>query len=503
MENRGPSGKIKINVITELHLITPVKTSGSGPQKNTYSSELECIFQTPDLERTDFEYQLNFDKTGTIYYHFPALVHVHDGSPWAVGNLYILELATSYPPPPSSTLRKIAQSLIDFNSEMLIENLDMFAFGKSKALRPTYAYSFKLAERAMTNPSSLSSSNQHLMRIENMYRWVVSKRNLLPDHEMWKEKKLTRQIKDRYGKDRTIEHVTTDLRIPKTAANKHTSRAALEYSAHQNDGPPKRVREKYLRAYDEDEQLALLDTLLKIKNIEMTLIFMIALTSGARLQSVLTIPRSEFEREVKTDYLVVNIGLGASTDSKSDGINKLYIPKFIAKWVSIYLKSKRYASREAKSERQGGTDNYTFLTKNGRPYYAKKNDQYRGKYQTDPLGQGVHTFIYQQLQPMLLERNVEIDIRFHNLRATFANNLANNEIKRFREGVISWTQVLITVGTRLGHKSLEVTERYLEDIKRDGIAALTQDRWEAYLEERILNSSGEGGVTDGTDASQL
>ncbi|WEL57610.1 hypothetical protein PZ739_10800 [Pseudomonas kermanshahensis] len=475
-------GKIKINMISELPAIQPIAL-GRFPCSTSLEDDSEEIdearfYPSPGLLSDEFRYVPIEDAEAAAVYHYPALVHKTDGSPWMLGNLYLTDLAFDFPPVVRSTLKKVALSLVDFINVMVDLEIDIFSFPLRKSARPTYAYSSYLSERVTLNPNALEASNQHVSRIEDFYRFLELKQVLKPENSMWKEVKKTFRYVDQHGFGRLKDVIVTDLRLK--------SRSRLK------KGGAKRK----LRAYDEDEQVAIIDSLLEIGNTEMTLAFLMALMAGPRMQSVFTMPRSVLSGSPGADYLSLPIGLGALIDSKYDVQNNLFIPLFLVGMAKVYLRSDRYKARDEKSYLAGQKDNYIFLTKSGRPYYSQKNDPNRGKYKNPQEGGAIYAFIRNQLEPSLKRKGLQIVVNFHNLRATFANNLVKGLLDLYEKNKITMTQVVLTVNERLGHRSIETTEKYIEDIKREKVQALSQSKWEEFLEVRIKRAFGEVKAND-------
>lgn len=470
-----PTGKIKICMIAELPAIQPVvlRNQSEAEEKSIYSiSDESQYYPAPGLADDAFRYIPIEDADEGAIHHFPALVYIEDGAPWPLGNQYLTDLAFGYPPTPRATLKKVALSLLDHVNTMVDEEVDIFNFPTRRAKRPTYAYSQHLSDRVSLNHDSIDTSNQHISRTEEFYSYLKKFHELKPENEMWKELKKTFRYIDKHGFPRIKEFTTTDLRLKvKGRLKRNTSK-------------------RKLRAYNDDEQLAIIDALLEIGNTEMTLAFLTALTTGARKQSTFTMPRSSLTSPSGAEYKTLPIGLGSLIDAKYDSINDLHIPLFLVDMFETYLSSERYKRREEKSHLAGAPDNYIFLTKTGRPYYSQKQDPGRGKYKNPQDGGAIYSFIKNQLEPHLKRNNHDFNVYFHNLRATFANNHVKGLLEQYEKGKISMSQVVMSVNDRLGHSTIETTERYIEDIKREKIQALSQDKWERFLEERIRRSFG-------------
>lgn len=485
MKNEAPKGKIRINMIPYLPAIEPVVLTGDKLHneyaERDFKDDQSPFYPTPGLTSDLYAYRLIEDANVASYNHFPALIHVEDGSPWPLGNLYLSKLAFEYKPTSRPTLKKIALSLVDFVNTLIDEELDMFTFPKPKARRPTYAYSQQLGAETLLNPDTSETSNQHISKVENFYRWLNKSRGLKPENPMWKESTKNLQYHDDQGFTRLKEYITTDLRLI---------------------GKRKASKSQKLEAYNAHEQTEIIDALLALNNTEMTLVFLTAILAGPRMQSILTTPRSIFKDDATGEYLRMNIGYGTPIDSKYNRKNCIYIPRFLKEMVLIYLQSERYKLRNSKSPLANSNDNYVYLTKTGRPYYSRRNDPYQQNYKNPQEGGAIHSFIRNQLQPRLILQGSKVKVRFHNLRATFANNLACSLLERYEKNELTMTQVLTTVCDRLGQKKIVTTERYLEGIKKSKIDALTQDKWERHLEERIRRSFGDAHDTYNNEAKQ-
>lgn len=475
MQAGRPTGKIKINMIAELPCIKPMvlRTSDQVVQVGDSKEKDESRFYpTPRLYLENFRYVPIENADEAAYFHFPALVYEVNNEPWPLGNLYLTSLAFRYPPISRPSLKKVALSLVDHINTMIESDIDILCFPTRKSLRPTYAYSFHLREKLAWNPDSVDVYNQHIAKIEGFYRYLVREHGLKPDFPMWKEERKNRRFIDRHGLAQSKDYTTTDLRLKATGSR--TSHTKI----------PR------LRAYTSEEQIALIDSLLHLGNTEMSLAFLTALLAGARMQSVFTMPRSILNEPLGTSYLQTKIGLGTHIDTKYDSANNIYLPLFLVEMLTVYVNSERYSARERLSYLANHNDNYIFLTKSGRPYYSQKRDPSRGQYKNPQEGGAIYAFIRNQLEPLLIKNGHDFKVSFHNLRATFANNTVNELLKRFEKNEISMTQVITIVSERLGHQSIQTTELYIEDIKRQKIQALAQDKWEQFLESRIRRSFG-------------
>lgn len=402
------------------------------------------------------------DSLKTSYEHFPALLD-ENNTPWQLGNLFLLSLALENPPADTATLMKNARTLAHVVGVLNDKGIGLLDFPKHKADRATYAYHLFWEEETVLNPERVEVANNHINRATGFYRWMKNERGFVAKNSMWKEKSSRIQLNTRQGFRYSKEYIKTDLGIPKSRHKKSKS----------------------LAAYSEKEQLAIMAALQDLNNPEMTLAFLSALITGGRLQSILTMQLSSLPESMETELHAMAIGDTTTVDSKNQKQGVLYFPKTLVEIFKVYISSERYKRRAELSLRRDNIDNYVFLTKNGRPYYAKKSDPHLGSYRTLPKGKSITAFIRQQLEPKLIELETPLKIRYHNLRATFGNNFLAEKLVECESGLITYTELLYLVCERLGQSDISVTERYIEDARRNKIRALTQAKYENHIQAQI------------------
>jgi len=135
-----------------------------------------------------------------------------------------------------------------------------------------------------------------------------------------------------------------------------------------------------------EQQIALVKALKTIGNTEMTLGFLIALTTGARIQTVFTLRKKHFEKTLKDgeDELKIKVGYGTDCYTKFNKIHTLIFSSWVYQKMRIYLNSPRYKKREEKATHIFAEQNrqYIFLTNRGTPFYAAHDNPYRHLYTT-------------------------------------------------------------------------------------------------------------------------
>ena len=194
----------------------------------------------------------------------------------------------------------------------------------------------------------------------------------------------------------------------------------------------------------------------------MILIFVIALTSGARIQTVLTLRLGDIcTREHQPDRLIATkCGGDRHVKTKKNKALTIFIPYWVHQKLSVYVKSERYLDRLSQSGYADNDESYVFLTSAAKPYYMARSDP---NYPLTPKtinGGGVRTFLSRLKRKMLIEQGRCVDFRFHDLRATFGMNLFNELMQQVNSGKRSLSSALNYLRKRMSHSSLETTMRY-------------------------------------------
>jgi integrase len=222
----------------------------------------------------------------------------------------------------------------------------------------------------------------------------------------------------------------------------------------------------------------------------MTLSFLIALTTGARIQTVFTLRKKHFEKVIKEDEdeVRIKVGYGTDCDTKFNKLHTLILPAWVYKKVQIYLNSPRYKRREEKATHifDEANKQYIFLTNRGTPFYVAHDDPYRNQYKEVPNGAAVRQFILSSLKKQLKKEGLDFDFSFHDLRATFGMNLLDKLMILVDKKELKLSHALIYIKECMGHSSLSTTERYLNFKERHKIKEQAQDNYETFLME-LLN----------------
>ena len=408
------------------------------------------------------------------FLHYPLLIN-EDGSLWKHGNLYLLSKLKAYTKPSSKTLDSIAIDLKFFKEWCDRENVDYLSAPR-KVLRPTYMYRGYLQEQLKDAQLSANTVKRRISAVIGFYRYLIEVENIEFKFPLWKSGITSITYQDRQGFKQSKEVNTTDIGKVASTSNPDLFDDAIE------DG-------SRLHPILQETQKELMQTLKEIGNTEITLGFLIALTTGARMQTVYTLRRKHFTKVFDKDEqdIRIRVGYGTHCDTKFQKQHTLLIPKWVYDKVRVYLNSPRALTRLEKAVHIFDTQElqYAFLNRSGIPFYVSMDDPYRKLYKDGPNGNSVRQFIHSTLRQKLLKKGIKLDFSFHDLRASFGMNLLDKLMPLVKNKEMNLTRVLIEIKERMGHSSLTTTEKYLNFRDRHKIKEQAQDNFEVYLESLL------------------
>ncbi|OQW70581.1 MAG: hypothetical protein BVN34_00935 [Proteobacteria bacterium ST_bin12] len=468
--------KAKVEIIKTFELYEP--TSDLYQMKSSLTRKslgASCIYGKSKTDNFFLE----------CYNHFPLLINP-DGSLWTEANRYLLSHLVSVIPVRPRTLESIAGDLKHFRDWLLNENIDFLNITVRPRSRPTYRYCAYLHDELRMHKTQSSTAKRRMSSVQNFYRWL-GEDGYEFGYPLWIESDAKYFFQDSHGFQRSKSYKSTDLtRTFKTPKNSN------DYSDRIEDGGR-------LRPLPEDEQVALVESLRAVGNIEMLLSFMFALTTGARLQTVFTLRKSNFAELLpkETDCKRLLIGAGTLVNTKNNKQMVLLVPMWLYKRVQIYINSERYKRRLSwnLNAYKNEDEQYVFLTKAGRPYYMASQDENLSKYRDPPRGNAITQFLLQQLKPYMKECGHNFEFSFHDLRATFGMNLLAGKLLDYKLGGVStdnqkhFFQLLNYVKERMGHSHHRTTEAYLNYRQKYHLALHVQTEYESYL-ERLMGQGG-------------
>lgn len=403
---------------------------------------------------------------------FPLVLNA-DGSLWEPACLWLLDRARAQPLKVSS-LPPLARDLKDY--KIFLDGLflawDNF-LAVDKYARPTYLYRSHLQTQIDAGMMELSTARRRMSSVVSFYRYLMSSEQMrfIPANDPWVDRQYGFQYRDSKGFNRIHEVQSTNLsiRVPKAD---HVWEGIIDGGR--------------LRPLTADEQRSLIAGLKALGNREFELMHYVSLFTGAREQTALTLRWGPFQKspsQIKQWPFKLLCGPGTGIDTKRDVPNVyLAIPRYLYEWLHVYARSERAQHRRSKSERADHSSNYLFLTSQGGPYYAAKDDINAVTFSSQvvrrsaPIGQGLREFILERVVPEVRRTLPGFRYRFHDLRATFGMNWVDHVESTFgdREAFF-WAREQLR--KLMWHRDPATTDRYLEFRQRTRQLAEAQADW--------------------------
>jgi len=404
------------------------------------------------------------------FLHFPVITH-DDGSIWKHGSLYLLSKLKNYQKPSPKTLDSIATDLKHFKEYCDSENID-YLIAPRKVLRPTYLYRSHLQQLLRDGKISPNTIKRRMSAIVGFYEYLINIEGLEFKFPLWENGITSVTYHDSYGFQQSKQVQTKDVSRVISTSNPDLFDDAI-------------VDGGRLHPLPQEQQFALVRALKTIGNTEMTLGFLIALTTGARIQTVFTLRKKHFEKSIKDEEseVKIKVGYGTDCDTKFNKLHTLIVPSWLYLKVRIYLSSPRFKTREEKAVHifDDQSKQYIFLTNRGAPFYAAHDDPYRHLYKEVPNGATIRQFIFNSLKNQLKIDGFRFDFSFHDLRATFGMNLLDKLMPLVDNKELKLSHALIHIKERLGHSSLSTTEKYLNFKDNNKIKEQAQKDFENFI----------------------
>ncbi len=436
------------------------------------------VIPVKSTSRTEYYYRtVKLSKKDLFRVNQMEMVIDPDGTPWTEACLYILsKVEDSYDYKGVISASNITSGLTVFRQYLIDYGVDYLEFPRNKQQRPTYRYKSYLKSLIRSGQIAKSTGQRLMQAVIGFYKWLSIERGFSPEYPMWKVEDKYIDFKDSHGFSRIKQVKSTNLSIPSL---KETSPDELTI----NDGGK-------LKPLTMEEQLDLIKALFKLDNFEMTLIHLLALFTGARIQTVLTLKIRHFRLELPNNLPEIRLPCGPRTgiDTKHDKKLTIFIPRWLYDRLSIYVNSERALKRRLKSDRGDSEDNYLFLSNRGSPFYEDSLDRetfdpsQTNKYRAS--GGTIRTFIAERVLPELRKKHGNhFGYQFHDLRASFGMNLSDCFTESVVKGEMTLTKARNKVKELMGHSSFTTTDKYLEYREKTKSARLTQERYQQHLAE--------------------
>lgn len=455
LANEGDSGAVKI--------VIPASSLTEGG----------CYFVQPKMIPAEFN---KVDGKPSLV---PSLTTKHplildsDGIPWPEGNMWIYSMLADQLDLQTSTLQGWADDLTAYLRWLNEYNIDWLNFPSQKMYRPTYRYNGYLRTLIAAKKIAASTAKRRMSVVIRFYRWLMDQELFIPRHAPWIEKDVSIPVKGDNGKNVNKTVTTTDISIHDKKQDDPYTESIID------DGK--------LRPLSQQEQEWLLEALTALGNIEMTLIHLFGMVTGARIQTILTFQVRHFQKDpldIPEEWRCP-VGPGTGIDTKNDKKSVLHIPRWFYEKVHIYVKSERARKRRLRSPGGDTDQQYVFLSIRGNPLYESKLDKSSGEangLKYDRVGKGVRQYITDYIIPYIrIKYNKLFHYQFHDTRATFGLNLVDDRLKLLADGLANLSEILEYVRVRLDHNRLSTTERYLNYRRRLRLAHAVQDGWETHI----------------------
>ncbi len=430
---------------------------------------------SPLVHKNTITKTLNDDFHIDNYLHFPIVLN-NDNTQWEHANRYLLYKLKNYNEPTSTSLNLIANDLVHFKRFCDQEDVNYLSAPR-KILRPNWLYRKYLHDKVNNQEYSIKTIKRKLNSITKFYEWLINIEEIKFKFELWTTSESFISYKDDYGFNQNKKILIKDITTLPQSATVHSKEGVIL------DGGK-------LKPLIQKEQITLFKALKESKNIEMKLLFLIAITTGARMQTACTLRMEHFNRipTEEENEIRIKIGYGTNCDTKYSKQNSLFLPKWVYEKIRIYINSPKALLRRKKSKHIFNDEKfqYVFLTNRGRPLYVSKNDPYRNLYHNPPSGENIRVFIANTLLKNLKNNKSSFKFSFHDLRATFGMNYVDQRLSFIKDGSLSLTQLLTSLKDRMGHARIETTELYLNFRKHQQISINAQNNYEKLI-RKLLN----------------
>lgn len=436
----------------------------------------ECVADDPGAVKRSigprgdeqFVYHLRpvLDSVGGKAAQFNLMPVILDSrsAPWDLGMQFLFGRLEAETNPNMLTIRSLADDLSAFR--FWLDGHDdpnslVTCFPKMKLRRVTYRYRGALKQMIEAGDIAASTAKRRMGTVVQFYRWMIEEKVFAPENDPWEERTYSLTFKGTFGAQFTKKVLSTDLALPALANTDPFDGTIYD--------------EGKLRPLSMDEQKWILQASSSLGNPEMSLLLLVMLLTGARIQTASTLRVGQFAKYpvalsqgVNGNGLVykLNAGPGTGIDTKGGKRGVLHFPAPLYEALHIYNSSIRSQLRRSRSPGGDHEGQYLFLTQQGTPYYAARRDLYKFdpdlKRRYHQNGGTVRQFLKDHLIPFV-RANFKQDFYFkpHDLRASFGMNQTDMQMSLVRDGLITLSKARTNVMALMWHSSTEVTDKYL------------------------------------------
>lgn len=452
----GSKPRARTIVLPTLRLleVAEEKTDGGVRIEIKVATDSEKYFFCAVNEENGRDSHFADNVNMNTYNRFPVVVDRY-GVPWPEANLYLIsKLEDNFGT--ADSLSKIATDLSYYLEFINSRNLNWLSFDLNKLRRPTYRFRGILWGEVQSGKLAHSTFNRRIGSVIGMYKWLIDSNLLSCQYPPW-------VASDNYIPLEGVHGNTIHKKVVSYDLTKPIPESTAPLSGLIEDGGS-------LRPLPHEEQRWLLDALDEYGHPELTLIHIFAIVTGGRIQTLLTFKVRHVLGDVKliagSGEVRVSAGPGTGIDTKDDKKIVLHIPLWFYEKLGMYANSDRARTRRQRATGGDHSDQYLFLSQNGKPFYESKSDltQFNpnNKLRHSKSGQALRQLIKENIIPIVkLRHSTSFHYRLHDLRATFGLNITDEQLERVTKKEINLSEARNFVRVRMNHESSETTDRYL------------------------------------------
>ncbi len=466
------------SIVVERDMASVVFVKKFYPETLLFSRD---ELQSGEMEQPTF-YQVK-DEIDGYFLNFPVVLD-SEQNPWTLGNLYLMHyaLTCSAGDYHHTTMASEAYALRDYLDFLEENEIDPLNIPRSERRQPVKRFEAEMLRRS-DDPEfkcSKSTAKDRVQKINGLYNRFLVPKGIAktPDgNALHGEKDAYMYFMNRYGKISRKPYKSNNLNRIKVGKPKRAAGDTI------TDGGS-------LIPLTLDEQKILWKALERSDYVYL-LMFLLAVNTGARLQTVTTI-RVKHIKNVEDfdlfDCAHIAYGGGSEIDGKGGREGEIQVARWLINLLKVYADSPTAKKRRAKTDLGDTDENYLFLSRTGSAFYSSRKemddhrslDADRRMSRKDALsddfnpdeGKKIQVFINQVLLPRIWAEHPDFpNFSFHDLRATAGMNLletmyavitqTNVERRKKGEPELPFEYAKEVVREMLCHSSPEVTEGYI------------------------------------------
>ncbi|BDY07068.1 site-specific integrase [Ferrimonas sp. YFM] len=365
---------------------------------------------------------LEMDGTSRVVV-VPVIIKVPDKRLSDLVNRFILKKATDG----TKDLMPTAKALRTWLSWIFSQGIDPLSYSIYKYKSPTYSFRQHLLQRANKDKNiSLSTANNYILVVKSFYKMLEDEG--IVESDLFYKPEVS--IVDGYRK---VPSSDLSIRVP-------------------------RGKEKKLSPLTEAEQQFVIASLSEMTT-EFTLIILLMMHSGLRLNEALTMNAalfSEGQRIDKTTYLITGVKIGPKygVSTKFSTERELFLSNCLHQLILYHKSSEAYQNRLDKWRTKSK------VVSNRIPLFlsSRGNEMTSGTF---------YTMWYKFIAKYKKNNNRDLCKRPHDLRATFGTNYLSSALRLFPNDVDA---CLESTKHYMGHKDIKTTLHYINFLSRKCIS---------------------------------